>query len=117
MSEVHIDEPEKFSFPALVKFACLAAIGLGLATFGLSFIGGADLAFGGWAIASWYVLGFPLFAMFFLIINNLSSAGWHVTLKRVPEAWLLYFPVGLLTSAVGGAYLVWLLTIARSPRG
>ena len=26
-------------------------------------------------------------------------------------------PVGLLTSAVGGAYLVWLLTIARSPRG
>lgn len=100
MSEVHIDEPEKFSFPALVKIACLAAIGLGLATFGLSFIGGADLAFGGWAIASWYVLGFPLFAMFFLIINNLSSAGWHVALKRVPEAWLLYFPAGLLTIGV-----------------
>ena len=97
MSAPVIDEPEKFAFPPLVKMASLGLFALGMVVFGLSFIGGVDLAFGGWAIASWYVLGFPLFAMFFLCINHLSNAGWHVTMKRVPEAWTRWFPVGLVT--------------------
>ncbi|MCA8917676.1 MAG: hypothetical protein KDB68_15040 [Planctomycetes bacterium] len=100
MSATIIDEPEKFSFPTMVKLGCFAAIAVGLITFGLSFIGGSDVAFGGWAIASWYVVGFPLFAMFFLSINHLANAGWHVTLKRVPEAMTTYFLPGLLTFAV-----------------
>lgn len=100
MSATIIDKPEKFSFPTMVKLGCFAAIAVGLITFGLSFIGGSDVAFGGWAIASWYVVGFPLFAMFFLSINHLANAGWHVTLKRVPEAMTTYFLPGLLTFAV-----------------
>jgi hypothetical protein len=100
MSAPVIDEPEKFAFPALVKIVCLALLGLGLVTFGLSFLGGPALAFSGWAIAAWYVLGLPLFAMFFLCINHLSSAGWHVTMKRVPEAFTRWFPVGLVTIGI-----------------
>lgn len=100
MSAPVLDEPEKFAFPALVKMVSLGLFGLGLVVFGLSFIGGADLAFSGWTIAAWYVLGFPLFAMFFLCINHLSNAGWHVTMKRVPEAWTRWFPVGLVTMLI-----------------
>ncbi|MCA8911725.1 MAG: hypothetical protein KDB82_08465 [Planctomycetes bacterium] len=100
MSATTLDEPEKFSFPMMVKMGSLGAFLLGLIVFGLSFIGGADLAFGGWAIAAWYVVGFPLFAMFFLSINHLSAAGWHVTMKRVPEAMTRYFIPGAVTIAV-----------------
>ncbi|MCB9892841.1 MAG: hypothetical protein H6839_00160 [Planctomycetes bacterium] len=98
--EVHLDEPEKFTAPALVKMGSIAAIIVGAITFGLSFLGGTSLAFGGWAIASWYVVGFPLFAMFLLSINHLSSGGWAATMKRVPEAMTQYFPVGLLTIGI-----------------
>jgi hypothetical protein len=69
-AEIKLDEPDRFSFPALVKIGCLGAFVAGMVAFALSFIGGADLAFGGWAIASWYVAGFPLFAMFLLCINH-----------------------------------------------
>lgn len=100
MSASTIDEPEKFSFPVLLQIGCLVAFLFGLIVFGLSFLGGADLAFGGWAIAAWYVVGFPLFAMFFLCINHLANAGWHVTVKRVPEAMTMYFLPGLLTILV-----------------
>jgi hypothetical protein len=99
-AEIKLDEPERFSFPALVKIGCLGAFVAGMVAFALSFIGGTDLAFGGWAIASWYVVGFPLFAMFLLCINHLANGGWHVTMKRVPEAMLAWFPVGLLTIGV-----------------
>ena len=43
MSATTLDEPEKFSFPMMVKMGSLGAFLLGLIVFGLSFIGGADL--------------------------------------------------------------------------
>lgn len=108
MSAPVIDEPEKFAFPVLVKMASLGLFALGVIAFFLHWlIGGVEVAFGGWAIASWYVLGFPLFAMFFICINHLSNAGWHVTMKRVPEAWTRWFPVGLLTILIVTLSFLW----------
>lgn len=91
------NEPNEFNFPAMVKLACFAAMGLGVVTFALSWIGGAELAFTGYTIGAWYAVGLSLFAMFFIIISHLGGGGWHATLKRVPEAMMQFFPVAFVT--------------------
>jgi Ni/Fe-hydrogenase subunit HybB-like protein len=91
------DEPKEFSFPVFVKLGCFVAMALGVVTFGLSWIGGAELAFTGYTIGAWYAVGLSLFAMFFMIISHLGGGGWHVTMKRVPEAMMQYFPVAFAT--------------------
>ncbi|MBK8207906.1 MAG: hypothetical protein IPK87_14110 [Planctomycetes bacterium] len=88
-----MDEPEHFSFPVLAKLASVGMMVLGLIAFGLTWIGGVELAMTGWVIAAWYCLGFPLFATLFISISHLSSSGWHVVIKRVPEAMTRYLPV------------------------
>jgi hypothetical protein len=94
------NEPTQFSFPMLAKLACLGAFAGGMVVFALTFIGGAEFAFSGWTVAAWYSLGFPLFAMIFLSMNHLASAGWYVTVKRVLEAMTRYFPVAAVTIAI-----------------
>lgn len=98
------DEPTEFSFPAMVKLGCFAAMGAGLLVFLLSFIpfdgGGVARAFTGWLIGAWFAVGLSLFAMFFIIISHLGWGAWHAPLKRVPEAMLQYFPVAFATFLV-----------------
>lgn len=101
MSAVQIDEPEKFEFPPLIKMVCLGMVGVGVVTTGLlALFGGKDVALGGWLIGAWYALGFALFGGFLLALNHLTNACWHVTLKRIPEAFTGYLPVALLTMLV-----------------
>jgi hypothetical protein len=108
-----LDEPEHFSFPVLAKMVCFGLMGVGALTFGLSWIGGWDIAMSGWTIAAWYALGFPLFATIFICISHVSGSAWHATLKRVPEAMTGYFWVGLVTllllvlAALTGNFYEW----------
>jgi hypothetical protein len=94
------DEPTQFHFPVTAKLACFVMMAVGGITFGLSFLGGSELAFTGWTIAAWYCVGLSLFAGFFISINHLSGGGWYTVFKRVPEAMLMYLPVALLTFVV-----------------
>jgi hypothetical protein len=100
MSEHTLDEPEQFSFPVLAKLVCFGLMAFGGVVFGLSWIGGGEIAFSGWLIAAWYALGFPLFGTIFLAISHVSGSGWHATLKRIPEAMTGYFWVALVTFGV-----------------
>lgn len=95
-----IDEPDQFSFPVLAKMVCGGMMLVGLIAFGLTWIGGVELAMTGWVIGAWYALGFPLFGAIFLAMCTLASSGWHTVIKRVPEAMTRYFPVAAVTFVV-----------------
>ena len=55
-------------------------------------------------IVSYYLLGLALGGLFFVATQYVSSAGWSIVLRRVPEAM-----VGLLTCGVIGVALVLVL--------
>lgn len=93
-------EDEKFSFPILAKLVCFGLMAVGAVTFGLSWIGGREVAYSGWTIAFWYTLGLALFGAIFIAISHVSGSGWHTTLKRVPEAMMAYFPVAAIVALV-----------------
>ncbi|MBE7491859.1 MAG: hypothetical protein HS108_08935 [Planctomycetes bacterium] len=102
--------PPAFVAPAIAKIAAGALLVPGLALFGLSFAFGKEVAWAGWLMGSWYVLGFALFASFFLTINALASGGWAAVIKRVPEAMTRYFafgivPFGVVAFAMWGGHL------------
>lgn len=98
--EVHHDEPSTFTAPAPVKSLAIGLMALGGVGFGLSWIGGANMAWSGWLIGSWIALGFALFGIFFIASTSLANGAWPAVLKRVPEAMTRYFPVAALT--IGG---------------
>jgi NNP family nitrate/nitrite transporter-like MFS transporter len=55
-------------------------------------------------LASFFVLTLSLGAMVFLSIHHISNAGWSAAIRRVPEAMMMYLPlgaVGLLATFFG----------------
>ncbi len=47
-----------------------------------------------------YFITLTLGALFFLTIHTVGNAGWHIAIKRIPEAISSYLPVGVIGLAV-----------------
>lgn len=45
-------------------------------------------------VSSFFVLTIALGAMVFLCIHHVSNAGWSAAIRRVPEAMMMYLPIG-----------------------
>lgn len=84
----------RVSFPLWIGLFVLVAIGaVGLY---LTAIEDSTRAWFNYLIGSSIFLGLGLFGLFFIIINNITSARWVVALRRVPEAMAMTLPLGVL---------------------
>jgi hypothetical protein len=51
-------------------------------------------------INSYYFSGFAIIGTFFIAVLSLANAGWHIGIKRVPEAIAAFLPIGALLLAL-----------------
>jgi hypothetical protein len=76
----------------------LVIVGFGLICILVGGIKGRDLS-GVWSgiwITAWILISVSLFGVFFLAINALGNAQWHLSIYRIPETLGRLLPVGLL---------------------
>lgn len=95
MSHLEIEQPKfKLSFSVwLVLFVLIIFGALGLY---LTAIEDPTRAWFNYLIGSCIFLGFGLFGLFFVLINNITSASWSVVLRRIPEAMAMTLPIAAL---------------------
>jgi len=103
---------EQFSFPVKLKNLSFALIAIGLLAIITGFVVYHDHPERVWAnllISSTFFLGLSIGAGFFLAAHYVAYGGWHIVLKRVPEAVTRLTPFfGLILLAViiiGGPYI------------
>lgn len=60
-------------------------------------------AWSNWLLSAFYFTTLALFGTFFIAIGYLTKAGWHVALRRVPEAMTAWLPAALAAMLVLGA--------------
>jgi len=75
-------------------------LGLGILCFAASLYLGPSRALADPLIGNFYFVSLSLAAACFIAIQYLSSAGWSVVLRRVPEAMTAYLPVGAAVTGV-----------------
>jgi len=61
-----------------------------------------------WLVAALYVLGLGLGGLVFVVFAYLTSAGWSVAFRRVPEAFAATIPLGALFLVLALVFLPWL---------
>ncbi len=78
----------KFEFTSKQKQTFLALIiaGVVLAVIGMVTGAGMDRFWSNFLLDTIFFLGISLLAIFFLAAHQIAIAGWHLTIKRVPEA-------------------------------
>ncbi|MBC8367666.1 quinol:cytochrome C oxidoreductase [bacterium] len=81
--------------------AMLGLLGLA-ATAILAFMGGGERFFQSWLLSFVYFLSISLGALFFVLIQHVTSSGWSVVVRRLAEGiaanlpWLFFFSLPLL---------------------
>lgn len=70
---------------------------IGVACFGVLFVKDKSQAWHAYIMNSYFVLSIALGGMFFVGIQHLASAGWSATVRRIPEAFIGYVPLAILS--------------------
>ncbi|MEW6208765.1 MAG: MFS transporter [Acidobacteriota bacterium] len=86
------------------KNVLLAFVAAGAAAFIVGLIFDSHRVWPALLLSSFFVLTLSLGAMVFLCIHHISNAGWSAAIRRVPEAMMMYLPlgaVGLLATFFG----------------
>lgn len=93
------DEKLQFRAPAPLMGVCAVATLLGAICFAVGLLGDdPGRAWINWIIGSFFIAGLGLFGIFFLAFNSLTTAGWHILVKRVAESMTAILPIaGILT--------------------
>ena len=65
---------------------------IGLATFAYGFIKDPDRAWANYLINNYFFLSLAMGGTFFFVIQYISQSGWSAGFKRLPEAFMAYFP-------------------------
>ena len=100
---------ETFTVPARIKKIALGLIIVGILGVIVGFVANQGHTTQIWAnllICSYYTTGICLGATFFLATHQIGYGGWHILLRRVPEAFSALIPISgvlLLVAALGGA--------------
>jgi len=90
----------------------LAALGLVLTLLG--WIVAPERTSAGVLMASQYVLGISLAGLLFIAMTYVTSAGWSVAIRRVPEALAGALPVGAVAVLIAALGMHWLYPWSRS---
>ncbi len=73
--------------------------GVGAAALALGFRLAPERTVANLLVDNFFFVGLSLAAAVFIAVQNLSSAGWSVVLRRIPEAMTAYLPVGAVLTA------------------
>jgi len=90
------------------------AIGIGAVVTILGWILAPKLACAGVLLASHYALGIGLGGLLFVVFGYITSAGWHVAFRRVPEAMAGTLPIGAAVTLVALVGFHWLYEWSHS---
>jgi hypothetical protein len=95
MSSYEIEQP-RFRLSFRLRLVLFALIILGAVGIYLTAIEDPTRAWFNYLIGTCIFLGFGLFGLFFVLINNVTSASWSVIIRRIPEAMAMTLPVAAL---------------------
>jgi hypothetical protein len=85
---------ERIRIPRLFNIVSLSLIVIGIATFVYGFTKSPQQAWANYLLNNYYFLSIAIGAAFFVALQYITQAGWSAGFKRVPEAMMLYIPVG-----------------------
>jgi hypothetical protein len=80
--------------PLLAAPAGLALMAAGALAFGAGMLTNPQRALAGLLLGNTYFLMLAILSLVFIAIQNLTTAGWSVMFRRVPEAMTAYIPAG-----------------------
>lgn len=92
----------KFQAPQGLKTAAYGLVTLGLITFVVGLMKNQDRLWTSYLVAFFFFSCLALGGLFFAAVNNLSKAGWSVSIRRYAEAMTSFIPVIF----VGGLIMV-----------
>lgn len=87
-------KPTQYKLSGQSQKALFGAMGVGLIGVILAYVMGHEARlFNALLISGYYFFCIALFGGFFVAINYLSNAGWSVSIRRIPEAFISFFPI------------------------
>lgn len=89
---------EKFEAPQGLKTAAYAFIFIGLFGVAYGLIRSPERFWTSYLVALFYFACMAMGGMFFLAVSNAAKAGWHSSIKRIPESFTNFIPVMLVAS-------------------
>lgn len=92
----------KFEAPAKLKTLSFALIAIGLLTFVIGLMKNQERLWTSYLVAFFFFSAMGVSGLFWIAINNVSKAGWSVSIRRYAEATTAFIP-GIL---VGGLILL-----------
>ncbi|MBX2989297.1 MAG: molybdopterin oxidoreductase [Bdellovibrionaceae bacterium] len=98
-TDLHVS---KFKAPQSLKTAAFALLAIGLITFVVGLMRNQERIWASYLTSFFFFSCLALGGLFFAAINNLTKAGWSVTIRRYSEAMTSFIPVIL----IGGLVLV-----------
>lgn len=94
----HHEAPQilKFNPPALLKMISYAFIAIGLITFAIGMMKNQDRAWTSYLVAFFFFASMGVGGLFWAAIQNISNAGWSVSVRRYAESLTAFFPAMLV---------------------
>ena len=89
---------EKFDAPQGLKTASYAFIFIGLIGLILGLIRSPERFWTSYLVSFFFFACLAMGGMFFLAVSNAANAGWHSSIKRIPESFTSFIPVMLVAS-------------------
>ena len=89
---------EKFEAPQGLKTAAYAFIFIGLIGVVLGLIRSPERFWTSYLVSFFFFASMAMGGMFFLAVSNAAKAGWHSSIKRIPESFTNFIPVMIVAS-------------------
>ena len=105
MAHEQLEIPARIELPSWHKSLCYGLMGLGV----VGGIVGAVTDFTafqtGYLAGFWFTFSIALLGAFYLAVGYATSAGWNVTLRRIPEAMTRWIPYAAVLGLGAVAFL------------
>ena len=85
---------ERIRISRLFNIVSLSLVAIGIATYAYGFATSPQRTWANYLLNNYYFLSIAIGAAFFVALQYITQAGWSAGFKRVPEAMMLYIPVG-----------------------
>jgi len=96
-----VERPDDFEVSGTFTTVAWALLALGAVAFlaGLFVLDAPERAWDGYLIGFWFTMGLGVIGPFIVATQYLSTAGWYVSIRRIPEAFGAFLLPGALLSA------------------
>lgn len=100
-SNHHVElKVQKFETPNSLKMGSYAAIAIGAIGAAVGLFTNPERMWTSYLVAFFFFACLGLGGLFFLSFSNAAKAGWHSSIKRIPESFTAFFPVMVVASLI-----------------